>query len=102
MSTKPDANTTLRAWLEYPISYAPTVSFDGKWVYFISNRGGIPQAWRVPLEGGPIDCIHPARESVGKLAGSPESSTLLLSLDRGGNEHWQLFVRDGAPTDSTR
>lgn len=102
MASKPPATATLRAWLEYPISLGPTVSADGKWLYFISSRGGIPQAWSVPLAGGPANCVHPARENVGKLLASPEGPALLLSLDRGGNEHWQLFVREGDPTDSSR
>lgn len=99
MTSEPAATATLRAWLEYPISYGPAVSSDGKKVYFISSRGGIPQAWSVPLDGGRIDCVHPARENVGKLVASPKRPALLLSLDRGGNEHWQLFVREEGPID---
>jgi Tol biopolymer transport system component len=28
-------------------------SRDGRWVYFVSNRSGGPQIWKVPAEGGP-------------------------------------------------
>ncbi|MFZ0892577.1 MAG: prolyl oligopeptidase family serine peptidase [Thermoplasmata archaeon] len=91
----------LRAWLEYPMSSGPAVSADAKWLYFISNRGGIPQAWGAPMAGGDAVCLHPARENVDRIIASPEGPTLILSIDRGGNEHWQLFVRDGAGNDST-
>jgi dipeptidyl aminopeptidase/acylaminoacyl peptidase len=85
----------LRAWLQYPISTGPTVSADGRWVYFISSRGGVPQAWGILAEGGTPVCLHDARENVGVLDAAPEGSNLLLSIDRGGNEHWQLLVREG-------
>jgi dipeptidyl aminopeptidase/acylaminoacyl peptidase len=85
----------LRAWLEYPISTGPTISADGRWVYFISSRGGVPQAWGISAEGGTPQCLHPARENVGVLEAAPEGSNLVFSVDRGGNEHWQLLVREG-------
>jgi protease II len=84
------------------MSSGPTVSADGQWVSFISNRGGIPQAWAVPIEGGNPTCLHPSRENVGRLIASPRGSRLLLSVDHGGDEHWQLFVRDGSPADLER
>jgi WD40-like Beta Propeller Repeat len=28
-------------------------SRDGRWIYFVSNRSGGPQIWKVPSEGGP-------------------------------------------------
>ncbi|MHB1867177.1 MAG: alpha/beta hydrolase family protein [Thermoplasmata archaeon] len=94
-----DAGSLLRTWLEYPTSFGPTVSADGKWLYFISNRGGMPQAWAIPIDGGTPMCVHPARENVGKIVACPKRSALVLSLDRGGNEHWQLFIREGDPSD---
>jgi Tol biopolymer transport system component len=31
----------------------PNWSRDGKWVYFASNRSGLWQVWKVPIQGGP-------------------------------------------------
>jgi len=86
----------LRAWLEYPLSSAPAISGNGHWLYFISNRGGIPQAWGCPITGGAPSCLYSARENVGQIEASPEGSAAVISVDRGGDEHWQLFVRDGS------
>ena len=93
------ASGRLAAWLDHPLSREPAVSADGRWLYFVSTRGGVPQAWGMPLEGGTPSCLHPARENVGRLLASPEGSMLLLAIDQGGNEHWQLFVRDGPGND---
>jgi len=90
----------LRAWLEYPVAVSPTVSADGRWISFISNRGGLLQAWGAPVDGGNPTCLHPARESVGRVIASPAGSHVLLSIDHGGDEHWQLYVRDVNPTSS--
>jgi len=98
---RPDL-TRLRAWLEYPWASGPTVSADGRWVHFRSNRGGLPQAWSMPLEGGTPVCLHSSRENVGQVLASPSGSEVLLSIDRGGDEHWQLYVREGDPNDPTR
>jgi dipeptidyl aminopeptidase/acylaminoacyl peptidase len=100
MLPKSPAASRLRAWLEYPTSWAPTVSSDGRWVYFVSNRGGIPQAWGVPISGGTPICLHDARENVGRVIAAPEGSRLALSIDQGGNEHWQLFALDRNPQGS--
>jgi len=90
----------LRAWLEYPIAASPTVSADGRWVSFISNRGGLLQAWGAPVGGGDPTCLYPGRESVGRVIASPAGSHLILSIDHGGDEHWQLYVRDVNPMSS--
>jgi dipeptidyl aminopeptidase/acylaminoacyl peptidase len=90
----------LRAWLEHPTSGGPTISADASSMYFVSNRGGIPQAWASSLVGGAPVCIHSARENVGGLMAAPEGSGLILALDHGGNEHWQLFLREGTRSDA--
>ncbi len=92
----------LRAWLEYPRSNGPAISADGRSIYFISSRGGVPQVWGIPVEGGTAACLYSAREKVERALAAPAGSLLLLSVDRGGDEHWQLYVRDGDASDPTR
>ena len=31
---------------------APSLTHDGKWIYFGSNRGGQFQVWKMPAQGG--------------------------------------------------
>src|SRR5262245_20909156 len=37
----------------------PSVSHDGRWVYFSSKRSGEPHVWRAPIEGGTPQEIVP-------------------------------------------
>jgi len=99
MSPQPSALTVLRAWLEYPTSSAPTVSADGRWVSFISSAGALPQAWGVPIEGGRSTRLYDASENANRVMAAPTGGNLLLSLDHGGDEHWQLFLRDSSAAD---
>lgn len=99
MAPKPTAQALLRAWLEYPLSSGATVSADGRWVAFVSNAGGLPQAWGLPTEGGRPTCLYDSRENVSRVIAAPTGSNLLLSLDRGGDEHWQLWLRDDSAAD---
>ncbi len=88
----------LRRWLEYPYSHSPEVSADGRELYFISNRGGLPQAWQRPLSRDEPTRVHDAPERVDRVHPAPEGDRLVVVLDRGGNEHWQLYLREGGPS----
>lgn len=37
---------------------------------------------------------------MGRVIAAPEGSISVLSIDQGGNEHWQLFALDGNPGDA--
>jgi dipeptidyl aminopeptidase/acylaminoacyl peptidase len=86
----------LQQWLEYPSSGGASVTADGRWVYHTSNRGGIPQAWRIGMEGGEPTRIHSGPERVGSIAAAPEGVVAVLSIDQGGDEQWQLSLYDPA------
>jgi acetyl esterase/lipase len=101
MPEKPPNLAVLRAWMEYPVSGGPTVSADGRWVSFISNPGGLPQAWGIPIEGGTPKCLYDARENVGRVLAAPSGSNLLLTVDHGGDEHWQLCLRESSEPDAS-
>ena len=84
----------LLRWLEYPLSYGPSVSADGDWLYFVSTRGGLPQAWKAPSSGGtPARVVH-ATERVDWIHAAPTSSRVIFGLDNGGNEQWQIALID--------
>ncbi len=59
------------------VDWNPVWSEDGKHLYFLSDRGGLPNLWRVPID-----------EASGRVLGEPESAILptgfALHVSRGG------------------
>ncbi len=58
----------------------PRWSSDGKGVFFISNRSGSPQVWRLPLDGGEAQPITKLPLGVDALRISPDGTYLLFSI----------------------
>jgi dipeptidyl aminopeptidase/acylaminoacyl peptidase len=77
-------------WLRVPASTAPSVTHDGETVLFVSDREGVPQAWRMPARGGDPRRLFAEPERVGAISASPVGPRAVVALDAGGNEHWEL------------
>lgn len=74
--------TGMRQLTTHPASdWNPRWSPDGQWIWFLSNRSGSSQVWKLPIAGGeaaqatdlPVDAAH--------LNLSPDASLLAFSLD---------------------
>ncbi len=63
-----------------PMDWAPTWSPDGKYLYFSSERGGIMNLWRIPID-----------QTTGKTLGAPEEVTRGASTSL----HSPVLSRDG-------
>ena len=46
------ARTDIRRYLNIRSAMAPRFSPDGKSVAYLMNTTGVPQVWRIPLDGG--------------------------------------------------
>ncbi len=88
----------LRAWFDHPRSVQPSPSADGTAVYFVSDRGGHPEAWRLAVGDGVPGPFVRTGERVGRIQSCPFARRILLSTDRGGDEHWalSLWAPDGS------
>ncbi len=53
-------------------SSAPAWSPDGKWLVFVSARGGKPQLWRLPLGGGEAEALTDEKSDPGSPRYSPD------------------------------
>jgi dipeptidyl aminopeptidase/acylaminoacyl peptidase len=84
------ARRRLEAWLDVPLLSSPFPTFDGSQVVYLSDAGGVPQPQIVDLNGGTPRPIVDRGERVGAVVPSPRSEALLLFVDRGGDEHWQM------------
>ena len=89
-------------YLNVKLAYMPSFSSDGRWLAFISDLTGVPQAWRAPLL--PATSAAPAVPMPEQLtfAGdrvlwlcfspAPGDDRLLYTRDRGGDENAQLYL----------
>lgn len=67
--TRHEANDTAPAW-----------SPDGKWVYFLSNRGEGSQVWRIPPAGGEAEPVTDLPLDVGTFKLSPGAERIAVSV----------------------
>jgi acylaminoacyl-peptidase len=67
--------------LSAPGSNSPRWRRDGKMLYFLSNRGGSSQVWRLDMSGGDgIQVTHTPLD-VGSFQLSPDGTHLIVSMD---------------------
>lgn len=90
-SSRADA---IERWLSVARSWQPSPSHDGREVLFVSDRTGLPLAWRCPVRPGPSRPLVRSPDRVGRVDASPTGPRAVLSRDAGGNEVWQLELVD--------
>ena len=64
-TVRPDGSDLTRVTEDSPLDYCPVWSRDGHWLFFLSNRGGLTNLWRVAVE-----------EETGRRLGEPEMFTM--------------------------
>lgn len=57
---------------------APAWSVDGRWLFFLSNRGGSSQIWCLPVDGGEPRKLTELRHGVESFVVAPAGSALAL------------------------
>ncbi|HPH68316.1 MAG TPA: S9 family peptidase [Kofleriaceae bacterium] len=60
---------------------SPTWSPDGKYVYFLSSRGGSSQVWRIAPNGGESEVVTSVPADVGGFKVFPDGKRLLLAIE---------------------
>lgn len=78
-------------YLNVRAAAAPSFSPDGRFIAYLSNTTGIPQAWMIPVEGGEPVQLTFGDDVVREVHFSPVRHELIFSMDAGGNERTQLF-----------
>ena len=88
----------LRQLLRVRSAYAARFDAGGRYLAFVADLGGVPQAWGVGDAGWPELLIAPP-DRAQTLDTGPLSGQLIVGADIGGNEHTQLlYVEEpGAP-----
>ncbi len=74
--------TNLRRLTNHPASdLSPAWSADGRAVWFLSNRSGSMQVWRVPVGGGEAVQVTRLPLDVGSFVVSPDETRLAVSVE---------------------
>jgi len=95
----------IERYLNAKLAYMPSFSSDGRWLAYISDLTGVPQAWRAPLlpaTGAPVvpmpEQMTFAADRVLWLRQSPApgDDRLLFTRDREGDENAGLYLLNPA------
>jgi dipeptidyl aminopeptidase/acylaminoacyl peptidase len=88
------ARTDIRRYLNIRGAMSPDFSPDGRSVAFLMNTTGVPQVWRVPVEGGWPEEVTFYSEAVRFVhyAPGPGGNRLIFGMDVGGSERVQLYL----------
>lgn len=87
-----DVAATVERFGRVGSSFAPDFSPDGKWISFISNLSGVPQAWIVPAEGGFPRMVTNSSDPVQQVDWSPTSDWLAVTIAPGGGLNTQIYL----------
>ncbi|MEO6693832.1 MAG: S9 family peptidase [Ignavibacteria bacterium] len=68
-----------------------TLSRNNKDIYYITNTTGLPQIWKVPMEGGWTNQLSTWKDAVRAIYHTPHSKELIFLSDTNGNENMQLY-----------
>jgi len=71
---------------------SPSFSHDGKYIFFLTNITGVPQVWRVPVNGGWPEQFTYYDEAVKRVYCSPLEELVTFEVDPGGSERDQLYL----------
>lgn len=79
-----------------PGSQKPQWSPDGKWIGYVSSKGGAPEIWLWSVEDGRDIQLTNLGARVNALQWSPDSRWIVLSSDRYGSQDiWKVSVPKG-------
>ena len=76
--------------------YAPRWAPDGKWLAFISTRGGSAQVWRASLMGGDATPLTSLETGVNDFVWAPDGSAVIVSSDVKWPADQEMDRRNGA------
>ena len=98
--SKQDVAATVERFARVGSASSPDFSPDGKWISFIADLSGVPQAWIIPTEGGYPRMLTNGSDPVTQAFWSPTSDWIEVTIAPGGGLNTQVYVvkPDGSGT----
>src|SRR5262245_59486183 len=84
----------IERYLNVRAASSPSFSPDGRFIAYLSNTTGIPQAWLIPVTGGEPTQLTFGSDAVRGAAFSPVRDEMIFRLDCGGAERTQVYPHD--------
>jgi len=75
---------------------APSVSHDGKWIYFSSRRTGSAEIWRMPVEGG--EATQLTHKGGTRPLESADGNLIYYSNGTAEADVWKMYLSGGDET----
>lgn len=72
--------------------YSPSFSPDGKEIAFISDMSGLPQVWKISIEGGWPSQLTNFNDPVSGASWSPHGQQIAFQLAPGGGMNSQVYI----------
>ncbi len=85
-------NYTIQQYLSIRSASSPTISPDGKRLFYLTNVSGTSQVWMVDLPNGTPKQITDYDDNVSFVRYSPKGDALVFGKARGGDENTQFFL----------
>ena len=84
-------NYTIQQYLNIRSASSPTVSPDGKRLFYLTNVSGTSQIWAIDLPNGKPKQITTYDDNVSFVKFSPDGSGAVFGKAKGGDENTQFF-----------
>lgn len=86
---------TIEQFMDTKSIFGSSFSSDGDRILFTSDESGIFNAYTIPVEGGEATALtHSDSNSIFATSFFPEDNRILFRSDKGGNEIWQIYLRE--------
>lgn len=82
---------SIESYLSIRSAGGPSLSPDGKRLFYLTNATGTSQVWRIDLPAGAPTRVTDYDDNVGFVRYSPKGDALVFGKARGGDENTQFF-----------
>ena len=88
-------NLDIKELIKIPYSCSPSSSSDKKRIAYLNNKSGTPQVWLCD-ENNEHKPLTNYKERVALVSWSPDDKWILFSIDKGGDENFQMKLIDAS------